>query len=249
MDNKLIQQYGQSILCYRIRTARQKKRMQYEDFHKQLIKLNKEENALRTQKWNLGWEPLIPPVQKGWKRCFVLRDDVARSKQAEFFESILVRINTYDWSHRKDFKVKRRRMGRKQYVVKGQKLVAPWEWHFAKLKFSDAEKQMFHEVLHWDSRNRAFTKTYVFNEPWRFVLKVKPNMITKVRIMDAELESRIRSLDNYMIRNDLRKQQSKALGESYQKYKYWKRGERSKEKNPILNKPLLRIIDELEEHF
>ncbi len=39
MDTKLIQQYGEDILCYRLRTARQKKRMRYEDFDKQLIQL------------------------------------------------------------------------------------------------------------------------------------------------------------------------------------------------------------------
>ena len=78
MDKKLIEQYGTEILSYRLRTARQKKRMQYEDFDKQLIQLHEEESALRSQKRNLGWEPLIPPVQKGWKRFFVLRDDVAR---------------------------------------------------------------------------------------------------------------------------------------------------------------------------
>jgi hypothetical protein len=46
MDTKLIKQFGTDILCYRIRTARQKKRMQYEDFDKQLIALNKEQEPL-----------------------------------------------------------------------------------------------------------------------------------------------------------------------------------------------------------
>lgn len=89
MDTKLIKQYGEDIFCYRLRTARHKKRMQYEDFDKQLIQLHQEENGLYEQRRNLGWEPLLPAVQKGWKRFFVLRDDVARSKQAEFFENIL----------------------------------------------------------------------------------------------------------------------------------------------------------------
>src|SRR5688572_3974164 len=88
MDRKLIQQYGTEILSYRLRTVRQRKRMQYEDFDKQLIKLYKEDKALGIKANNLGWEPLTPPVQKGWKRFFVLRDDVARSKHAEFFENI-----------------------------------------------------------------------------------------------------------------------------------------------------------------
>jgi len=133
MDTKLIQQYGEGILCYRLRTARQKKRLQYEDFYKQLIQLYKEEKALYQQQKNLGWEPLKPPVQKGWKRFFVLRDDVAKSKHAEFFQNILNKINTYDWSYRKNFKIRKRKMGRKIYVVKTQKLLEPCERHFAKL--------------------------------------------------------------------------------------------------------------------
>lgn len=75
--------------------CRQKKRMQYEDFDKQLISLDKKRDDLQELKRNLGWEPLIPPVQKGWKRFFVLRDDVERSKHAEFFQNILKKINTY----------------------------------------------------------------------------------------------------------------------------------------------------------
>ena len=46
MDTKIIKQYGDDILCYDLRTARQKKRMQYKDFDKQLIQLHKKENAL-----------------------------------------------------------------------------------------------------------------------------------------------------------------------------------------------------------
>ena len=46
MNSKLIQQYGEDILCYRLRTARQKKRMQYKDFEKQLLKINREERKL-----------------------------------------------------------------------------------------------------------------------------------------------------------------------------------------------------------
>ncbi len=248
MDKKLIKQYGEDILCYRLRTSRQKKRMQYEDFHKQLIRLRKEENALYEQKENLGWQPLLPPVQKGWKRSFVLRDDVARSRQAEFFEKILTKINTHDWSYRKDFKVKKRRLGRKNYVVKEQKLLAPYDWYFMKLRFSDAEKQFFHEVLYWDNHGHITAIRYVFNEPWRFVLKVKPNIITKVRIKDAVLESKIARLKNYLQRNDLEKKQSKILNGDYRRT-HWMRNQKRGETNPLLNKPTLKIIDEMKDHF
>ena len=78
MDTKLVREFGTEILSYRLRTVRQKKRMQYEDFDKQLIKIGKEENALWRQRRNLGWEPLLPPIQSGWKRFFVLRSAIRR---------------------------------------------------------------------------------------------------------------------------------------------------------------------------
>jgi hypothetical protein len=178
MGTKIIQQYGEDILCYKLCTARQKKRRQYEELEKKLIALHKEERALYGQIRNLGWEPLVPPVQKGWKRFFVLRDDVARSKQADFFQNILEKINTHDWSHRKDFMIRKRRFGRKKYAVKEQRLLQPREWQFEKPGFDENEKQMFHEEYHYETGKRDPIKRYVFDEPWRFVLRVRPNMIT-----------------------------------------------------------------------
>lgn len=211
MDRKLIEQYGEDILSYRLRTARQKKRMQYEDFDKQLLKLYREDRALYKQWQNLGWEPLKPPVQKGWKRFFVLREDVARHKQAEFFENILKKINTYDQSHRKDFKVKRRKGARyKKYVVKKQHLLQPQAWHFAKLGFTDAEKRLFHEVFETDKKGNSF-KRYVFNEPWRYVLRVRPNMIDKVRKRDVVIEARRNAIGNYLEWNVYQRRLDKLL--------------------------------------
>lgn len=248
MDKKLIQTYGEEILCYRLRSARQKKRAQYEDFHKQLIRLNKEDDALRIKKKNLGWEPLTPPVQKGWKRFFVLRDDVARSKQAPFFENILKKINTCDWSHRKDFMVKTRRFGIKKYKVKGQKLMEPYDHHFAKLDFTEEEKQMFHPELFYRKSHDQPEVKYVFNEPWRFVLRVRPNMIDKVRVRDSEIESRLSQIYDYM--------ESHAYCGTLQRLLYgnrrwgrYKEYEKYTEKNPLKNKPLHEILDELKEEF
>jgi hypothetical protein len=103
MDTKLIKQFGTEILCYRLRTVRQKKRMQYEDFDKQLIALEKETKPIIYKRYKPEYEPLLPPVQKGWKRFFVLRDDVARSNDAQFFENILKKINTKTIYWKKDF--------------------------------------------------------------------------------------------------------------------------------------------------
>jgi len=245
MDKKLVKQYGTEILSYRLRTARQKKRMQYEDFDKALLQLSKERRRLYKQKWNLGWEPLVPPVQKGWKRFFVLRDDVARSKHALFFENILNKINTYDWSYRKDFKIKKRRFGRKQYVVKRQSLLRPYEWQFIQMQFTDAEKQFFHEVWETDLRRQP-VKRYEFNEPWRFVLRIRPNIIDKVKKRDAQLEKRIQEIDNYIEGNAYNGRIDKLLRGNT--YKWWDR-EDVREKSVFKNKSLQQILDKVKEEL
>lgn len=245
MDRKTIERYGTDILCYRLRTARHKKRMQYEDFDKWLIALEKEERALFRLKCNLGWEPLTPPVQKGWRRSFVLRDDVARGKNVEFFEGILKKINTYQYSHRKDFLMKRRKRGRKIYVPRPQKLLSPDSRHFAKLGFNEAEKQFFHPEYEYSKGGQSWTVKYVFNEPGRFVLKVRPNMIDKVRIRDHELESRMRLIWDYFEKNDLNGRRIKLV--RGRAYRWWKKyaGEKHNERDPMKNKPITRILDEL----
>ncbi|MBX3257265.1 MAG: hypothetical protein KF862_24240 [Chitinophagaceae bacterium] len=244
MDTKLINQYGGDILSYRLRTARQKKRMQYEDLDKQLIQLNKKQRELSRKKWNLGWEPLVPPIQKGWKRFFVLRDDVAKGKQAEFFQNILDKINTCDWSHKRDFLVKRRKFGRKIYVVKPQKLLEPEGHHFKKLCFTEREQQLFHVEYKTEKWCKEPVKRYVFVEPWRFVLRTKPYMIEKVRVKDAELESQIQQLDNYIERRDLRKRMDKILHRRHRNSWWkWKNVEKYNEANPYKNKSLCQVLN------
>ena len=197
MDRKLINEYGTDILCYRLRTARQKTRMQYEDFDKRLTQLNKEQKELIQVQRDLGWEPLVPPFQRGWRRSFVLREDVARSKDAEFFENILKRINTEQWSYRRNFFVKKRKWGRKFYVTKHQKLQQFYDWQFEKLHFNEKERQYFDLVYVYHRRDSP-TPKYVFKEPWRFVLRVRPNIVDKVRVKDVELEARIQEIDDYI---------------------------------------------------
>jgi hypothetical protein len=107
-------------LSYRLRSARDKKRSQKEDFEKRLIQLDKRENRLRAEKQKLPWVPLSEPYQKGWKRYFVLREDVKRSKNAGFYQSLLEKINTIQYSKDEAFKVKKRRKRRNVYEVKKQ---------------------------------------------------------------------------------------------------------------------------------
>lgn len=241
MDSKIIKQYGEEILCYRLRTARQKKRMQYKDLDKKLIRLYKEERHLWKLQGDPWWEPLVPPVQKGWIRYFVLREDTARSRQADFFESILKKINTYQYDWKKDFKKKKRKRGRKIYVVKHQELLRPYEHYFKRLAFTKDEEQFFSQVYEKNQKGEL-SKRYVFKEPWRFVLKVKPNMIDKIRKIDSVTEARIKEIDNYMIQNQYRGRQTNLLC-GHDRYNWRRYAINYRENYQYKFKSLIQVLD------
>jgi hypothetical protein len=217
--------------------------MQYEDFDKWLIRQDRLRRDLSFQRHSLGWMPLEPPVQKGWKRGFVLREDVARSDKAAFYEGILQKINCWEWSYRKDFKIKKREKGRKKYVEKVQWLRVVWPSAFEKKQFSDAEQREFLPELHFSEYDNRPYLIYVFKEPWRFVLKVFPNMVDKIRVIDPDLETRIAEVDHYIERNDYEKRLRKVL----RGYYGWRRdmGYCRYIENPLRNKPIHRILEEL----
>jgi len=56
---------------------------------------------------------LEEPYQRGWKRSFILREDVARCHAAEFYAILLAKINTETYSTNKGFTHKKRRRGKK----------------------------------------------------------------------------------------------------------------------------------------
>jgi hypothetical protein len=97
----------------RLKSARRKKRLHKKDQDRKLIQLFNELKRLQVEQRNLGFAELIPPIQRGWKRFFVLRQDVLTSKEGSFFQELLEKINTTEYSHRRDFKVKKRRRGKK----------------------------------------------------------------------------------------------------------------------------------------
>ena len=178
---------------------------------------------------------------RGYKRYFVLRNDVAKSKQASFFEALLEKINTTQYNYRKDFKIKKRKGGKKMYEATKQTLPEYEEFNFNKKMFSEKEKSFFEERWMQYKKPGKPYKAFVIAESWRFVLRVRPNIVTKARVRDEVIESRIQQLRNYFHRNALRgKLKHLTSGHIY----FWRKGEKEKEKNPLRNNPLIKILDE-----
>lgn len=227
------------LLCYRLRTARQRRRAAYEGFQKQLRAVDAERQELRQQQRNLGWVELEKPVMRGWKRFFVLREDVAESVHADFFQNILEKIGTVNFSNRKDFKMRKKRVKKWGFEAKKQELLKPDACHFKKMNFTEKELAFFEEKIILN-KHRLWVKVYEFKEPWRFVLKIKPNMITRTRVRNVEMESKRAELDNYFERNHLELKLDKLYGRSY---KYRRDYEKHQDVYEFENKPLAEILD------
>lgn len=236
MENYTVDEYA---LCTRFKSKRRKKRLVKEDFEKQLIHLRKLEVSLWNKRRDLPLVSLENPYQKGWQRNFKLRDDVARSSEAEFYRELLEKINTWQFSPEKSFKTKKKRKRRHVYVEKIQtvKEFSEWEWKSSKLELTEKEKAHFYKRERWCSNFKRYKIHYVFNEPWRYVLRVSPYMITHTKMVDSDLESQIQLTDNYIVNHNLRNKINRLVDGFSRRWSYYEK-ENPKEISPIKNKSL-----------
>ncbi|MES2276517.1 MAG: hypothetical protein V4592_10880 [Bacteroidota bacterium] len=170
-----------------------------------MIQLYKRREALWQQKGQLPRLALEHPYQSGWKRFFVLRDDIKRVPKAAFYEALLAKVNTVEYHHDKSFKRKKRRKGRNVYVVKQQLLreFYPYGWQFNRMKLTEEEQACFTRVDTYDVKTRRLDVKYVITEPWRYVLKVVPYIITHTRPLDLDIERELAYIDVHIDNHQL----------------------------------------------
>jgi hypothetical protein len=233
------------IESYRnIRSKRRRRRTIIEARDKVLIGLYKESQRLSKQKRELPMVDLLPPVQKGWKRYFIVREDVRRSRDGVFYENLLQKINTVQYSDEKVFRKKKRKAGKRIYVEIKQELKVVYPYELFKMKFTERELSCFeyrtvYEVI---KRKIQTRNEYVFKEPWRYVLRIRPNMIDKIKVHDAELEQRIKVID--MTLYDNHNNYGRITKIRDWGYDRWGDTERIKYRNPLKNKSLHTIVDD-----
>ena len=234
------------LMHLRLMSPRRKKRLKRQDFDKKLIRLYREERAISRRIWNLGYEELKPPVQRGWKRYFVLRDDVSRSEHARLFQGILDKINTVQYSWRRDFKVKHRQRGKKNYVVRTHELERLNESCLKRKKLTSEEMQYFHVQRLPACKPGGDRWLYTFREPWRFRLKIEPHMIKRKRIRDYDLEQRANEIRQYVDRNHLRPRMFRIVhGRHPWRLRYHCERELPKHKyHPLKNRSFADILNE-----
>ncbi|WP_027378810.1 hypothetical protein [Chryseobacterium daeguense] len=189
-----------NLLFSRLRSLRSRKRIIKKDVEKQIRKKYLRSDELWKIKRNIPLVPLEKPYQKGFVRFFVVRDDVKRSKNGDFFQGILNKINTKMYSETRKFIKKKRKFGRKIYVERDQKLVqlSAYQWNDPKLGLTPREKQYFLKKEEYNSFRKRYNIYYEFIEPWRFALRVEPNIITHYKPLNSDLEKEYDELNSYL---------------------------------------------------
>lgn len=198
---------------------------------------------------NLGYETLEKPIQRGYKRLFVLTEETKYSKQADFYQQILDKINTIRYSPHKTFKEKRRRIGKWKYKIRNEQDLKSTDscvFHY-KDNFTEEEKQFFYPIEYYHVPSKSFKTKYIFIERWRFRLQTMPHIITQVKIKDSILEQYYEELSDYLDKDKNKRRLTKMRGSctySWKKILNEKENRKRYSYNSLKNKPLYLIFDE-----
>ncbi|MET3537794.1 hypothetical protein [Chryseobacterium limigenitum] len=189
-----------NLLFSRLRSLRSRKRIVKKDVEKQIRKKYKRSKELWKIKRDIPWIALEEPYQRGFVRFFAVTEEVMRTKDADFFEGILKKINTFMYSEIRHFLKKKRKFGRRIYVEREQKLksISSYEWNNPKIQFAARERQYFLKRREYCPFRKMYYDYYDFIEPWRFTLRIKPNMITHYKPVNAELEKEYAEVEFYV---------------------------------------------------
>ncbi len=204
-------------LVFRGKTPRRRKQNTLAQKEKRILKLFKRRKELRKQRYNIGYEKLDKPYQKGFVRFFVLREDVTTSKYGAFYQELLPYLNRKQFSPRADFmkRKKRRKHGKRQYKVRPQTLDELSHREFNKLP----DKFKPHFIKQERSPKNGYPySAFIFKEAWRYQLVIEPHIITHKRKIDIHLERELGQMENYIERHQLDRYYSKLKGQSYNYY-------------------------------
>jgi hypothetical protein len=182
-------------------TKRREKRSFKEKKKKEIIALMEEQSRLHKAERKLGLIELKEPYQRGWKKFYVLREDVLNRKDADVFKEILKLIQHTIYSRKPDF----------TYKDFKTKKILPMEHGFHPISKAKYEKldpkikkhfglsYIYGYYNKYDSTPRQAYIVYRYCGPeYYFVTKIDKNIVTHAHAIDSVIESRLAEIYNYI---------------------------------------------------
>lgn len=158
---------------------------------------------------NLPLMKLEEPYQRGWRRLFFLTEPSLMRPDKEALELILPHINNEVVSIRPDFRRKNGKSRKMVEMKQGLRCISLLEWNRKKLPEEWKKYFRFNNKSHWMS-----CWHYEFTRPWIYELRIIPNWMTHVKMIDPNIRSRIDEIENYMTTHQLRNRYSWLRGVS-----------------------------------
>lgn len=163
---------------------------------KRYLKLDKRLDELRDIRRNMGYEELEKPYPHGFDASLVLRDDIAKRKDAEVLQRIIDNYSSKTWSKNGKFTSRVLIKKRYHYLDHSPKIRRLTETEYGKLD-SKLQRYFYHspfnDVKRWDG---SVLKHYVCNIPSHFfVVKVSVSYITHRKLIDSDIEREYAEVD------------------------------------------------------
>lgn len=165
---------------------------------KQLRRLDRELNRLNHAQWKAPLIPLERPIQRGWVKTYVLRDDVRRRPDAAVFAAVLAEVNVRLYSRNRGFLD---RNGRPMPF--GHQIVPMWRWQ--RLNWPVAHQSLFSYGV-WPCRHdppqprrrRGVEVGFKLFRDWWLEETVQPWFVTHQRVDLPDVRRRIAEIEAHM---------------------------------------------------
>lgn len=164
------------------------------ELNKKLRKwLNEYDDLKSLPRENKGYLVPVKPFQDGWKRTFVLRDDIKNRSDSFVLKKVLNLVNNTLFSHKKDFMYYDWKQRRKLPIKQELKSITEKQYE----ALDEQMKSYFYKTI-----EVKYIGSYVYEKieykikkPYLFVYKIYPRMINFRWIPDSEYESRMQYLE------------------------------------------------------
>lgn len=164
---------------------------------RKLRRLNNEYHEL----WRRSFERPVVPVEKpyigGWRRIYVLRDDIANRKDANDIRQALALVNHPVYSPRKSFLVRDYKNGGWKPMDQGLRTISEKEYE------AQTPKVRSYFQWYWHVAYRKVEVRYRFKYPHFFVFRVSPRWVYFREVPEGDVESREQEVRNYLYRDNL----------------------------------------------
>lgn len=180
------------------------KRLEIAEIRRKRVRaMEKELQRLFIAKRNQGFQMLEKPIKDGWFKHLALREDVTRRKDAQVFQEIIDRCGLEIWGSDKrqaDKNWNRFHSRNNENGIPGLELL-----YGEKLVGISKKARMYFDGYDWQWMSYSgYVKRYFCKAPRHFfVTKYSKSYITKVNIIDPELNRRIDELESEFNENGL----------------------------------------------